>query len=384
MRLTLILGLTLTLNLSAQSTDTVRICSYNLLKFAQSNEDGRIPMFARILDTIRPDVMICAEVADATVGPRFVSEVMKWGPYAATPYYEGNDTKIMVLYNQEMFRLVGTNRIPTELRDIFETTLEHLDAQGRPDDTLIVYGVHLKASSSSSDEQQRTREVAALTARMTSRRHVVIGGDYNVYRPDEPALQALIGPNAKRRFVDPLGSNWRRNDVAFASYYTQCTRATMISGCGGGVDGGIDDRFDFILASAEFSPRVLTSTYTAFGNDGAVRFNKSINDPPNQKVSADIAAALLCASDHLPIYVDVVLGDVPASVDGTDAPSWWTCDGHTITIAPGTADVSVYSSQGRRVAFLPTSNTTQRVDDLPTGMYILQQHQLNAKAVIVR
>ena len=366
------------------ASDTVRICSYNLLKFAQANEDGRIPMFARILDSIRPDVVVCSEVADATVGPRFVSEVMKWGSYAATPYYEGNDNKIMVLYNQEMFRLVGTNRIPTELRDIFETTLEHLDAQGRPDDTLIVYGVHLKASSSSSDEQQRTREVAALNARMTMKRYAIVAGDYNVYRPDEPALQALIGPNAPRRFVDPLGSNWRRNDAAFASFYTQCTRVTTIAGCGGGVDGGLDDRFDFILASVELSPRVLTSTYTVFGNDGAVRFNKSINDPPNQKVSAAIADALLCASDHLPIHVDVVLGDIPASVDESGSAHWWTCDGHTITIAPGTADVSVYSSQGRRVAFLPTSDATQRIDDLPTGMYILQQQQKNATAVIVR
>ncbi|MFM8770908.1 MAG: hypothetical protein ACKOE4_02635, partial [Candidatus Kapaibacterium sp.] len=244
-----------------------------------------------------------------------------------------------MLYNQRVLRLLGTKRIPTELRDIFETTLEHLDDKGVPDDTVVVYGLHLKASSSSSDEAQRQREVSSMNARMTTYANVLICGDYNVYRPDEPAMQALIGPNAPRRFVDPLGSNWRRNDVAFASYYTQCTRATTISGCGGGVDGGIDDRFDFILASTELAPRVLTSTYTAFGNDGAVRFNKSINDPPNQKVSAEMAAALLCASDHLPIYVDVILGDIPASVDDEDGTSWWTCDVHTITIAPGTPDV---------------------------------------------
>ncbi|MFN4908429.1 MAG: hypothetical protein ACK5H0_05265, partial [Bacteroidota bacterium] len=342
------------------------------------------PQFKRILDSIRPDIVVCSEVADASVGPRFVSEVLTWDPFAATPYYDGPDTEITVLYNQRVLRLLGTKRIPTELRDIFETTLEHLDSQGVPDDTLVVYGVHLKASSSTSDEQQRTREVTALTSRMTTSRNVIVAGDYNVYRPDEPALQALIGPSAIRRFIDPLGSNWRRNDASFASYYTQCTRATTISGCGGGVDGGIDDRFDFILPSAELAPRVLTSTYTAFGNDGAIRFNRSINDPPNQKVSTEIAAALLCASDHLPIYVDVVLGDIPASVDESGQRQWWTSDGHTITIAPGTPDVSVYSSQGRRVAFLPTSSATQRLEDLPTGAYILLQNQQNARALIVR
>jgi endonuclease/exonuclease/phosphatase family metal-dependent hydrolase len=369
---------------SVYASDTVRVCSYNLLKFSQSNEAGRVPLFARILDSIRPDIVVCSEVSDATAGPRFVSEVMTWAPFAATPYYDGPDTEIMVLYNQERLRLVTTRRIPTELRDIFETTLEHLNAQGVPDDTLVVYGLHLKASSSTSDEQQRAREMNVLASRMTTKRHVIVAGDYNVYRPDEPALQALIGPSAARRFIDPLGTNWRRNDAAFASYYTQCTRVTTISGCGGGVDGGIDDRFDFILPSSELAPRVLTSTYTAFGNDGTVRFNKSINEPPNQKVSAAIADALLCASDHLPIYVDVLLGDVPASVNDAQGSLWWTCDGHTITVAPGTPDVNVYTSQGRRVAYLPTSATLQRIDDLPTGMYILQQSTQNARAVIVQ
>ena len=369
---------------SVYASDTVRLCSYNLLKFSQSNEAGRVPLFARILDSIRPDIVVCSEVSDATAGPRFVSEVMTWAPFAATPYYDGPDTEIMVLYDQERLRLVTTRRIPTELRDIFETTLEHLNAQGVPDDTLVVYGLHLKASSSTSDEQQRAREINVLTSQMTSKRHVIVAGDYNVYRPDEPALQALIGPSAARRFVDPLGTNWRRNDAAFASYYTQCTRLTTISGCGGGVDGGIDDRFDFILPSSELTPRILTSTYTAFGNDGSVRFNRSINDPPNQKVSAAIADALLCASDHLPIYVDVLLGDVPASVNDAQGTLWWTCDGHTITVAPETPDVTVYTSQGRRVAYLPTSAASQRICDLPTGMYILQQSTQNARAMIVQ
>ncbi len=368
----------------AHASDTVRVCAYNLLKFSQGNEGGRIPQFKRILDSIRPDIVVCSEVADASVGPRFVSEVLTYEPFAATPYYDGPDTEITVLYNQRVLRLLGTKRIPTELRDIFEATLEHLDEEGDPDDTIVVYGLHLKASSSSSDQAQRQREVSSMNARMTTIAKVLICGDFNVYSPGESSMQALIGPSAPRRFIDPLGTNWRRNDASFASYYTQCTRATIISGCGGGVDGGIDDRFDFILPSAELSPRVLTQTYTAFGNDGAVRFNRSINDPPNQKVSAEMASALLCASDHLPIYVDVVLGDFPASVDDADGTSWWTCDGHTITVAPSTADVSVYSSQGRRVAFLPTSSSTQRIEDLPTGMYILQQQNHNAQAMIVR
>lgn len=370
--------------IGATAADTVRVCAYNLLKFSQENEDGRIPQFARILDSIRPDIVVCSEVADATAGPRFVSEVMKWGSFAATPYYDGPDTEILVLYNQAMFRLIATRRIPTELRDIFETTLEHVDVNGQPDDTIAVYGVHLKASSSSSDEQQRAREVAALTARMTSLENVIIAGDYNVYRPDEPALLALTGPAASRQFVDPLGSNWRRNDVSFTSFYTQCTRSSTIASCGGGVDGGMDDRFDFILTSSQLAPRVLASTYTAFGNDGSIRFNKSINNPPNQKVSAEIADALLCASDHLPIYVDMVLGDIPASVDDSSNSQWWSCDGRSITIAPWTPEVGIFTAQGRRIVSVATSERPSTIADLPPGLYILQHSSVSVPVVIVR
>ena len=384
MRMALVLVLAMAGYSSVYAADTVRIAAYNLLKFSQDNEDGRIPLFTQILDTIRPDVVVCSEVADATVGPRFVSDVMRWAPFAATPYYDGPDTEILVLYNQTMFNLLGTRRIPTELRDIFEVSLEHLDTSGAADDTIVVYGVHLKASSSSSDEQQRLREVTAMTSRMTTIPKVLICGDFNVYAPSEPAMQLLVGPSAGRRFVDPLGNNWRRNDAAFAEYYTQCTRTTTIASCGGGVDGGIDDRFDFILPSAELASRVLTSTYTAFGNDGAIRFNKSIDDPPNTKVGSSMAAALKCASDHLPIFVDVVLGDVPTSVVDADASTWWECDGRTITIMAGTSDVSVYSSQGLCVATVSASHVPNIIDDLPTGAYLLHRQGVVARALIVR
>ncbi|MEY3385329.1 MAG: hypothetical protein RIR53_140 [Bacteroidota bacterium] len=384
MRMALVLVLAMAGYSSVYAADTVRIAAYNLLKFSQDNEDGRIPLFTQILDTIRPDVVVCSEVADATVGPRFVSDVMRWAPFAATPYYDGPDTEILVLYNQTMFNLLGTRRIPTELRDIFEVILEHLDQNGKPNDTIAVYGLHLKASSSSSDEQQRLREVTAMTSRMTLIPKVLICGDFNVYAPSEPAMQALIGQSAARRFVDPLGNNWRRNDASYVEYYTQCTRTTAISGCGGGVDGGIDDRFDFILASSEISSQVLNSTYTVFGNDGAIRFNKSIDDPPNRKVSASMAAALKCASDHLPIYVDVVLGELLTTVDESDTTGWWTCDGRTITIMAGTSDVSVYSSQGLCVATVSASHVPNIIDDLPTGAYLLHRQGVVARALIVR
>ncbi|MFN5378150.1 MAG: hypothetical protein ACK5BQ_05210, partial [Ignavibacteria bacterium] len=164
-----------------RAADTIRVCTYNILKFSQDNEDGRIPQFKMIMDSIRPDILVNQEVADNTAGPRFVSEVLTWASFAATPYSDGPDTDNMVVYNQEKFDLVGTRRIPTELRDIFETTLALRSANPTSSDTLVVYSLHLKAQDNSADMQQRAREISALVSTISSKRFVLVCGDFNIY-----------------------------------------------------------------------------------------------------------------------------------------------------------------------------------------------------------
>lgn len=301
------------------AADTVRVMTYNVLKFSQDNVDGRIPNFARIIDSIRPDVMVCQEVDDASMGPLFVTDVFTWAPFAGTPFIDGPDTDCQLFYDQTKFDFLSQRRISTELRDIAEFTLVTRPTNALPPDTVVFYGCHLKASDGSSEAQQRAREVSAMMAQMTSRRFALIVGDMNVYSPQEPAYRNITGTTAVRLFIDPLGPVWMRNTPSFAGWYTQCTRATLVSSCGGGVDGGLDDRFDYIFVSEDLAPRVVEDSYTHFGNDGLPRLNASINNPTNTLVSQAMADALLCASDHLPIYVDVILGDVQASVDDQGA-----------------------------------------------------------------
>jgi len=372
MKFLLVCILTCTVYTAVTAADTVRICTYNILKFSQDNEDGRIPQFKMIMDSIRPDILVNQEVADNTAGPRFVSEVLTWASFAATPYSDGQDTDNMVVYNQEKFDLVGTRRIPTELRDIFETTLALRTDNPSSSDTVVIYSVHLKAQDNSSDMQQRAREMNALVSTITSKRFAIVCGDFNVYAPSEPALQALLGPTAKRSFVDPLGTSWRRNDAAYASFYSQCTRATTISGCGGGVDGGVDDRFDFILPSSELAPRVITSTYTHVGNDGLARLNSGIDVPTNKKYSAEMVAALKCGSDHMPVYVDMILGDVPASVDDGESVGCLTSHDGAITLPPSTGATYVYAIDGTLVGSVAESNNASRIDGLLQGVYAVR------------
>jgi hypothetical protein len=125
-----------------------------------------------------------------------------------------------------------------------------------------------------------------------------------LYRSSEPAYQMLIGtPDNVGRCFDPIDTpgSWH-NDESFADVHTQCPR--------GGSYGGMDDRFDFILASRTMFDTVafeiLEGSYTSFGNDGN-HFNMSINDGENTAVPEEIADALYDASDHLPVYVDLLV-----------------------------------------------------------------------------
>jgi hypothetical protein len=187
-----------------------------------------------------------------------------------------------------------------------------------------------------------------------------------------------------------MGSNWRRNTAEFARMYTQSTRLSNISGCGGGVDGGIDDRFDYIFLSPELAPRIVSNSYTVYGNDGVQRFNKSIDDPVNTKVSADIAQALKCASDHLPVYADVILGDQEASVTtgAEESPLTASWQAPYLTLRGAQDDVlySIYTINGKHIANVRSRQGTSRVmlGTLTSGTYVVSGGGASVRFVVAR
>ena len=195
---------------TAIAADTVRVCAYNVLRYTADNEDGRLPQFKMILDSIQPDLLVCVEVADATMGPRFVTDVLTWAPFAASPYIDGPDMNAQLFYDQEQFDLVGQRRIPTSLRDIAEFTLTTRPDAGFEKDTVVVYGVHLKASSSSSDAQRRAEEVAAMMSSMSTSRYVIIGGDllgflFTTHRHTPDSVRSWIKPASSTVLISSSG-----------------------------------------------------------------------------------------------------------------------------------------------------------------------------------
>src|SRR5690606_31041343 len=94
--------------------------------------------------------------------------------------------------------LAWQDEIVTGVRDINHYVLYALDPNlaNHYDTTFYeVFMCHLKAGSSSANEQTRLEEVQELRAYLDARpadRHYFVCGDLNVYSSNEPAYQALI------------------------------------------------------------------------------------------------------------------------------------------------------------------------------------------------
>ncbi|MEM7683073.1 MAG: dockerin type I domain-containing protein [Planctomycetota bacterium] len=169
------------------------------------------------------------------------------------------------------------------------------------------YNSHYKAGTGGSNEARRLIEATAIRALSDTRgqgTHAIYLGDFNMRSSFEGAYQELLSPGPGQAF-DPLNrpGNWNNNS-SFADIHTQ----SPASGGGGLTTGGVDDRFDFQLTTAEVLDGegfdLIPGSYRAFGNDGQ-SFNQAINvDRFGREYPLNVLDALATAGDHLPVVVD--------------------------------------------------------------------------------
>lgn len=294
-----------------------------MLNYPGSTAGVRNPEFRRVLRPIDADIVVVQEMTSASGMSQFASQVLNViypSRYAAVPFNDGPDTDNGLFYDSSRVSFLGALYLPTELRDIAGYTLR-VKSSG---DTVRIYSLHLKASTGSSNEDQREREATVLRNHLNALATgslFVVTGDFNIYRSSEPAFQKLIGSQADNegRCFDQLNliGNW--GDSVFAPHHTQSPRVRSFDG---GATGGMDDRFDMILSSDAMRSHLLTSSITAYGNDG-LHYNDSINALPNLAVPDSIANALHYASDHIPIFADIVFAGAPPAppIATTDSSS---------------------------------------------------------------
>ncbi len=292
--------------------------TYNTLNYSGSNTD-KDAAFRIVIENAEPDMIIAEEIGDQSGYTNFLSHVLNYTTnnlYAGAPFTEQSETNvdIALYYKPTIFSFVSTSRINTTdiwgRRDVIEFVMRH-DASGVE---FRIYGCHLKAGTNSDDENERTAEATQLRNYLNSldgETPFIVAGDLNLYDNGEGAFQVLIesqSDNDGRCFdpVDRIG-NWH-NNASYADVHTQSPR--------GGNYGGMDDRFDWLLVSDAIlngtDIQYLENSYTPFGNDGN-HFNLAINEGTNTAVSAAVADALVGASDHLPVFLELEFDDLTPS-----------------------------------------------------------------------
>ena len=194
---------------------------------------------------------------------------------------------------------------------------------------FYVYQSHLKASTGSANVATRLSGVQTLRANCDALGvgvRAIYSGDMNFYTRTESGYQAFIAAG-NGAAVDPLGTaDWTGASNAWK--HTQSPRDILADGL---VGGGMDDRFDMMLPTAQLMDGAgiafITGSYRAVGNDGN-HYNLAVNSgtnsyfPAELSRSATLATDLFNAADHIPVLMDLqvpawntaVLGTVPARV----------------------------------------------------------------------
>lgn len=280
------------------------------------------------------DLMVFQEVtpdALSTLGSLVAASAPAGTTYALATYTTSSGENSSggapaLFYRTQSFSEVASGHLdlPTGAGRNTDRWLMQLVGYSSPSARTYVYGTHLKASSGSSNEQLRLD--GALTIRANADAlgagvRAMYVGDFNVYSSAEPAFVAMLA-SGNGRATDPFGGgSWAgaQNSIV----HTQSPRDINANGLAG---GGLDDRFDLLLTTAQLADgtglSIIPGTCRTLGNDGN-HYQRAINDGPNTYFpgqasrSSQLANALFAASDHLPVVADF---QVPARLSATLDP----------------------------------------------------------------
>lgn len=298
------------------------VVTYNSLRYSPTNIDARHPDLRLIMNDIQPDILCVQELNGAAAAQMYMDSVLNVdsSTYAMATFLNGNDLDVSLYYKQAKFSFVSTQSYPTALRDIYHYQL--IPDAGT--DTLHIFGLHLKASTGSSNQQARKAEIDVLrqiTDQFRAGTYFLVTGDFNIYSANEPGYARLLQdtPNNDGHFEDPFSLSGTWNNASYAPYHTQSPRATAFNG---GASGGMDDRFDMVLFSESLMDtsgmHYVPNSMYAYGNDG-LHYDQSINSPPtNAAVSQALADALYYASDHLPVIAKIAYPVSNVSIEEFD------------------------------------------------------------------
>ena len=326
------LGLVATLVAPAHA---LRVVDYNILNYPGTSATVRNPLFRTILNPVAADVLVTEEMSSASSADDFLNNVlnvMEPGQWARGPVTLGNDTNSALFYKPAKAAVLGHWAFyPNPANHLRLVHVWRVRPLGYTSGAAEIrfYSVHLKASTGSTNEAQRLAEATGMRDSMNAvpaGTHCIALGDFNFYRGTEGGMQKLIETQADNdgRLYDPLGLqavSWQDNS-SMTIFHTQSPCKSGGTACAGGAStGGVDDRFDLILPTDNFQNgtglELIGGTYATVGNDG-MHLNLNITDPPTIPEGASYADALIHASDHFPVRVDVSVPSIFAGAASLD------------------------------------------------------------------
>lgn len=331
-KLLLLLGLVLNAG-KGIGQSSIKVMHYNLLFFGDCDgvsTSEKYQWLGTILEHVQPDIFTVNELLPQTAYINGIKALSfdYTDDIDAYPYTNEANSNIVntLFYNKTLFQPVSAQPevISNPLRDINAYRMIYLPSiEGGLTDTIFVTSIvaHFKASQGSSERAQRAAAAASIMTYLASvpdEEYVLVLGDMNVYNNQEAAFQNLVnGATVSERLIDVTGTNttgWAGGGKA--KYHTQSTRKSN-PGCGS--SGGMDDRFDIILASQSLIAqgsdiRIDSSSYVALGNNGQF-YDQELGCSGNSTVPFDVCLALKQMSDHLPVVVDLMV-DGSVAIEG--------------------------------------------------------------------
>lgn len=304
----------------ASAQDRLKIAFYNLFEYPQYLPTNRAPTLKNILTDIDPDLFMVCELLTEEGADDILYNAMNYDAnrnFARAPFIPNqssdSDMQQLLFYDSDIWELLSTQLLTTNYRDINKYKLQLLTEDNTEPIFVYAFITHLKSSPGRANRLIRLEMVETLTAHLQyiePDAYVVFSGDFNLYSSDEEAYQELVDDENNIVFVDPIDSlgDWHENE-AFSYLHTQSTRVSNV-GFGTGAGGGMDDRFDFIMLSENFTEdnlnlKYVTDSYQAYGNNGNC-YKKDIKDPScNGDFLQQTREWLYLMSDHLPVVLEL-------------------------------------------------------------------------------
>lgn len=321
----------LNVSFSAMSQDTLKIMQYNLLNYGNytsyctsgnNNHEAKDAWITTIINHELPDILTVNEISsyeyyhNRILNQDLNTEGRTWYKRGTINNIAGSDIVNMIYYNSDKLVLKSHEVVQYFVRDIDLFTFYCKTPDLEKGDTVFLNCMlaHLKAGSYDSDAAERADMTANTISYLKVHKQAgnyLFMGDLNTYTSDEVCFQNLTSTYAGNfRFYDPVNEpgDWHNNSQ-FSDWHTQSV-TTSSAGCQ--ATGGMDDRFDHILATSQLingtqGLKYIPGSFHVLAQDGR-HFNKSITDyPANTLVPADELTALFSNSDHLPVRMDLLL-----------------------------------------------------------------------------